>query len=310
MSAKIALMIDAENISHKSLPRILNLLPIHGRISLHLIYGDWEQGSLKTWQGIAGQHQFTCRHQTNAKNVKNAADMQLIMDAMDILHHRKDIDIFCLVTNDADYVPLCNKIHEANKYIIGMGYRLNAADRLIRSCDQFAFIGEGKQPAKKSPRKSSSQKSNLRELVTEAITVASPNGTDRVSLSTIGTTLRQIQPGFRSKNYGHSKLINLLKSMPDLVEIQKKGGSHTARLKQKVFNQNKLKKLLLSAFELVPHHTEGWVTLSAIGTALRKAQPGFEPKKYGNARLSRLLVAMPDFIELRMIDGVQYARLK
>jgi len=71
--------------------------------------------------------------------------MRLIMDAMEVLY-RTSIDIFCLVTNDADYVPLCDKIHESKKHVIGVGYQLNASEAFIRACDKFIFVGRGEAP--------------------------------------------------------------------------------------------------------------------------------------------------------------------
>ncbi len=64
--------------------------------------------------------------------------MRLIMDAMEIIHW-VELDAFCLVTNDADFIPLCDKLHESKKYVIGMGYQ-HAAEGLMRACDQFIFI--------------------------------------------------------------------------------------------------------------------------------------------------------------------------
>jgi uncharacterized protein (TIGR00288 family) len=144
LSSKIALLIDSENISYKDLPRILEEVPRHGELVLRAVYGDWQRPHLQKWHEIAEQNDFKIRHQANDSKTKNSSDMKLIMDAMEVLY-RTSVDIFCLVTNDADYVPLCDKLHEARKSVIGMGYQ-HAAEGFIRACDKFIFMGRGESP--------------------------------------------------------------------------------------------------------------------------------------------------------------------
>jgi len=135
---KIALLIDAENVSYRDLPRFLEAVERQGPLGLKAIYGDWKRPNLQKWHELAQAENFKIRHQTSNPNVKNSSDMKLIMDAMEVLY-RTPFRVFCLVSNDADYVPLCEKIRRAGGYVIGMGYR-NAAEALIRACDMFIFI--------------------------------------------------------------------------------------------------------------------------------------------------------------------------
>jgi uncharacterized LabA/DUF88 family protein len=144
---------------------------------------------------------------------------------MDVIHYRPEIDTFCLVTNDADYVPLCDKIHETKKSVIGVGYQ-HAAEAFIRSCDQFIFIG------KKQTSKPSSTKIPIRNLVSKAFVKATQDANGWVTLSALGSALRQIQAEFNSKKYGYAKLSKLLQDMPDFVESQSNNNIKSVRLKK------------------------------------------------------------------------------
>jgi uncharacterized protein (TIGR00288 family) len=251
---KIALLIDAENISYKDLPRILEEVRGQGQIVLRAAYGEWQNPHLQKWQEIAEANGFKIRRQTSSLK-KNSSDLKLIMDAMEVLY-RTSINIFCLVSNDADYVPLCDKIHESKKRVIGVGYQ-RAAETFIRSCDRFIFIGRGEipvqsiipvdvevpvgppkpviapqpSPVPQQPPKSASLP-DARKLLLQAFATVGRNNDGWVLVSALGAALQQIKAGFKSNNYGHSRLSKLLESMPDFVEMRGKGGSLSARLKK------------------------------------------------------------------------------
>lgn len=225
---KIALLIDADNISHRILPQIIEQVSRQGQIALQVIYGDWGRQNLQRWHEIALENDFKIRHQTNARKSKNATDMKLIMDAMEILHF-VPVDAFCLVTNDADYVPLCDKLRESKKYIIGVGYP-TASQGFIRSCDQFIFIRhESPAVVNEQPPAISDE---AKEVIVRAFELSSQNGDEWVDLSILGALLRKVQPSFKTKHYGHGNLSKLLKSMPDVIELQANGSVKSARLRQ------------------------------------------------------------------------------
>jgi len=321
VAPKIALLIDAENISHKYLPRILEEVPRHGQVVLRAVYGDWQIPALQKWHDIAEQNSFKIRHQSNASKTKNSSDMKLIMDAMEVLF-RTPVDIFCLVTNDADYVPLCEKIHECKKQVIGVGYQLNASEALIRACDQFIFIGRGEAPAQSliplpieiplslpkpptPPAPPASNPPDIRKLLSKAFDKATQDANRWVILTALGQALSKIQPGFETNSYGHSKLSHLLQSMPDFVELQANpnGTIKSARLKQNVLLKQlqlpELRKLLSEAFVKAPQDANRWVVLGSLGNTLRQLHPDFKTNSYGHTNLTKLLQSMPDFVQLQ-----------
>lgn len=348
MASKIALMIDAENISHIHLPRILEEVSPLGSIALRAVYGNWNQPSLQKWKEIAEQHKFNIRHQANSSGTKNSSDMKLIMDSMEVLF-RTQVDTFCLVTNDADYVALCDKLREAKRRIVGVGYR-SAAEALIRACDQFIFVGQGDAPPQplisslvqpgtqplsplpvqpvtqpQTPPPAASNGATkppaaqhavngpaVRKLVKKAFAQVPQDSGGWVSLSALGTALRETE-GFSTDYFGYSNLSKLLADMPDYVELQIMNGASAARLKNRAVAKpqplTKLQMLIAEAFSNSTPDAAGWVAMSALGMVLRQTK-GFPANYDGHSNLSKLLQTMPEFVETKSKGTVMFARLR
>jgi Ca2+-binding EF-hand superfamily protein len=334
--SKIAILIDAENISYRVLPQIFEEIPRHGEVVLCAVFGDWDSPALQKWHEIAEENEFIIRHQKNNPQINNAADTKLIMDAMDVLHYRRQINTFCLVTNDADYVPLCDKVvQEEKKRVIVVGCRHNAAEALIRSCTLFIPVEcrSASQPKQapiqshvsipveepsmiqnQQPSPKTNNQPKVRKLLKKAFAKVEQDTNGWVSLSALGAALHQVNADFQTDHYGHTNLSQLVQSIPDFVEFQADGNNNSARLKSdnspKRPNPNNLQKLLTKAFFNAEQDSSGWVTLSSLGTALSQAQTGFKTKHYGHANLSKLLQKMPSLVELRANGSVKSARLK
>ena len=114
---RIALLIDAENISNKYADGILNSLTKYGRVIVKKAYVSVdERGSVtpNAWINTCknkGMHLVT---QTRNASGKNCVDSKLIIDAMDILHLNNDVDCFCLVSSDSDFTTLASRLPEGD----------------------------------------------------------------------------------------------------------------------------------------------------------------------------------------------------
>lgn len=317
MSLRIALLIDAENISYREIPHILKQASRQGQIVLQAVYGDWEHPGMQTWRDIAIQHNFKIRHQTNDPLAKNSADMKLIMDAMEIVY-RVEVDGFCLVTNDADYIALCDKIHELKKYVIGVGYP-HAAETLIRACDQFIFVGRDNPnvpaiaddiPDAEPQQFMPITQAKIEKIINKAFEIALDNTEQWVTLSALGSALRQVETGFSSKDYGHTTLSKLLQKMPNVVVLRNDTDGKSARLNKLPAKPSKLQKIVIEALALTRDETGHWLTLSTLGTAIRQVDMTFDTADYGYPTLTKLLLALPDLVELQVNGNMTSARLK
>lgn len=102
---KIALLIDADNVSHAKIAAMLAELSKYGTANIRRAYGNWASDSLKGWKDKL--HDFAIRpiQQFNYSTGKNATDIALVIDAMELLYTQK-LDAFCLASSDADFTPL------------------------------------------------------------------------------------------------------------------------------------------------------------------------------------------------------------
>ena len=116
----IALLIDSDNVSSRYISGILSELSKYGKITIRRMYGDWSQDRLHSWMKCSSRYSLTPIMQPNNTPGKNASDIGLIIDAMDILY-TGDVQGFCIVSSDGDFNKLATRLREAGKIVIGMG---------------------------------------------------------------------------------------------------------------------------------------------------------------------------------------------
>ncbi len=186
---------------------------------------------------------------------KNATDMAMVIDAMDLLYS-KIFDGFCIVSSDSDFTRLASRIRENGLTVYGFG-QTKTPEPFRKACDKFIFtenLSSDDTVAEKSVPKpdANKQKQNkiksdtkLMNLIRDAIDVHSDDS-GWASLGPIGSYINRVSPDFDVKNYGFSKLSDLIKFI-DLFETQKTGTRLTVRKKNT--------GALLTAYKLTPGRT-------------------------------------------------------
>ena len=134
----IALLIDSDNVSPRYISGILSELSKYGKITIRRMYGDWSQERLHSWMKCSSRFSLTPVMQPNNTPGKNASDIGLIIDAMDILY-TGDVQGFCLVSSDGDFNKLATRLREAGKFVIGMGEKKTPESFRV-SCERFIFL--------------------------------------------------------------------------------------------------------------------------------------------------------------------------
>lgn len=135
---RLAVLIDAENVSGHRASQLMQLVNERGRPVVCRAYGDWTTDHLIAWKkwmhplGIRPVQQFHYR------NGKNASDSALIMDAMELLHRRR-LDAYCIVSSDSDFVGLAGRIQEFGPMVVGFGQE-GASPAFQAACDEFVFL--------------------------------------------------------------------------------------------------------------------------------------------------------------------------
>ena len=137
---KVALFIDAENISHKAADFIVSSAKSYGDLIVKKIYADWSMPSVRDWKDAIGQHSLMTEHQFTFSKGKNASDISLMIDAICYLFE-KHIDVYCLATGDSDFTRLVQVLRARDKKVIGFG-RSNAMPSLINSFNEYLYIDQ------------------------------------------------------------------------------------------------------------------------------------------------------------------------
>ena len=146
---KFAVLIDADNISHRKIKDILDEIANYGTPTIKRIYGDFTDPKFAAWKSILLENSITPIQQYAYTTGKNATDSALIIDAMDILH-KESVNGFCIVSSDSDYTRLASRIRESGREVLGFGEK-KTPKPFIKSCDKFIYVEILGQPAAPTP---------------------------------------------------------------------------------------------------------------------------------------------------------------
>lgn len=135
---RIALLIDADNVSHAKIATILAELSRYGTANIRRAYGDWGSAGLKGWKDKL--HAFAIRpiQQFSYSAGKNATDIALVIDAMELLYTQK-LDAFCIASSDADFTPLVMQLKANGHDVYGFGER-KTPDPFVNACTTFLYL--------------------------------------------------------------------------------------------------------------------------------------------------------------------------
>jgi uncharacterized protein (TIGR00288 family) len=136
-NTRIALLIDCDNVSYKSIEGVLEELAKYGTVNVRHAHGNWNSTNLSGW--IEKLHPNAIRpiQQFAYTTGKNATDAAMIIDAMDLLYS-KTVDAFALMTSDSDFTPLVMRILESGMPVYGFGEE-KTPDPFVDACSQFIY---------------------------------------------------------------------------------------------------------------------------------------------------------------------------
>ena len=144
VNRRIALLIDADNVSHSKIALILAELSKYGTANIRRAYGDWGSASLKGWKGKL--HDFAIKpiQQFSYSTGKNATDIALVIDAMELLY-TQELDAFCIASSDADFTPLIMQLKANGHEVYGFGAR-KTPDPFVNACTTFLYLESLEDP--------------------------------------------------------------------------------------------------------------------------------------------------------------------
>ena len=295
---KIALFIDADNISARFGKQIIDTLEGRGEIFIRRIYGNWEKTSLHSWNECILNFSLRAIQQPDYVAGKNATDMSLAIDAMDVLYGGK-AEIFVLVSNDSDFTPLAIRLREGGMKIIGMG-NAQAANAFRLACDEFIdldSLAEVKLPSaskKKSQLSDKDSSVQLNLFSEEKIAIEPPAQIEqKFSMPVKVQTAEKISP--MSVVTTGSKVISISDS-----QLQNERGKKIQQIHDILLNAPKL------------HGDENsFLLLNFAGQEIKSKNLGFTVRDFGYNTLQDFVSAFPSLYEvIRRANGVCYRCLK
>ncbi|GAA6189649.1 NYN domain-containing protein [Litorivita sp. NS0012-18] len=212
----LAVLIDADNVPAKYAEAILKEVTSYGEPGLRRVYGDWSSGQLQGWTATSRALGLVQHQQTANTKGKNASDIGLVIDAMDILHAGR-FDGFVLVSSDSDFTRLASRIREQGLTVIGIG-EAKAPEALRNVCNRFVQIENIYDEPEAAGTPKSAQKpagsgklsiTSARQLFLDAMDKLDQDD-EWYSLGRIGQQIQADKPDFDTRSYGKRKLSDLV----------------------------------------------------------------------------------------------------
>ena len=224
---RIALLIDADNAPAGKIDVILAEVARHGVANVRRAYGNWKSSNLKGWEAVLHEYAIRPIQQFAYSSGKNASDMAMVIDAMDLLYAR-NLDGFAIVSSDADFTPLVMRLLTDGMKVYGFGEKKTPSP-FVNACSKFTYVEALGRPAADSEQSGSTTPKDAQELRNDArlvqmlrSAVDAGSGDDGwTRLDVVGSQIGN-QASFDPRNYGYRKLSDLVKAS-GLFEMREEG---------------------------------------------------------------------------------------
>jgi len=323
---RIALFLDYENLAIGArealgglsfdLKPVLDALAERGRVIARKAYADWSAFEEDRRMLTRGHVELIEIPQRMGTSRKNAADIKMAVDALEMAFEREYISTFVICTGDSDLTPLVHKLRELNKRVIGVGIKDSTSALLPPACDEFLFYdtlegvdvpegagrrrsrggrgsrssGGGKQTAPPPPREeteavAADADGDLDQLsVRVAQTVAGLERTSggTVLASSVKRALLRKDPTFSEGDYGFRAFSELMRLLAERNVIELSAG--TAKGDPEVSlpaHGGETEAFAMLSSVVQDLQRKGPVHLSGLKTQVRKVDPSFSEKKFG-----------------------------
>lgn len=243
---RFAVLIDADNTSPQIAGGLFEEISKFGEASVRRIYGDFSSSQLRSWADILQKHAIDPYQQFAYTKGKNASDIALVIDAMDLLHSGR-FDGFCLVSSDSDFTRLASRLREQGADVYGFGTR-KTPESFRQACRRFIYtenlmperaVTTTEQPPVAATAKNAAAAIPILERVIAQL--GSEEGW--VNLDRLGEQLPNFASDFDARTYGFRKLSDLVRKT-ETFEIEK---TESGRLRVRVKPSSKPKAVTTKA---------------------------------------------------------------
>ena len=213
-SPRFAILIDADNTSPRIAAGLFEEVAKFGEASVRRIYGDFSGQRLKSWADILPKYAIDPHQQFAYTSGKNASDIALVIDAMDLLHSGR-LDGFCLVSSDSDFTRLASRLREQGADVYGFGEQ-KTPESFRQACRRFIYTenllpeaqlaAADEGPVAKALQPPSAAVPILNKAIAQ---IETEDGW--VGLGVMGQHLANIASDFDPRTYGFRKLSDLVR---------------------------------------------------------------------------------------------------
>jgi len=237
LNRKIALLIDADNVSNKYIKGIIDEISGYGTPTYKRIYGDWTDTKLRSWKEHLLAHAIQPIQQFSYTTGKNSTDSAMIIDAMDLLYSEK-LDGFCIVSSDSDFTRLASRLRESGRTVYGFGEK-KTPRAFVSACDKFIYTeilhdsqeeaeDEDAKPAAKN-KKDFKVDHKLLKLLRESVDdIAEESGW--AYLGGVGQKINNRSADFDPRNYGFKKLGDMFRAISQFETEERPQANGSGRL--------------------------------------------------------------------------------
>jgi uncharacterized protein (TIGR00288 family) len=233
----IALLIDADNASHTGIDSVLTVLAELGQVNIRRAYGNWAKDALKKWDNITHRYGLQPMQQFDLTKGKNATDMAMTIDAIDLLYGGK-VDGFGIMSSDSDFTPLVTRLRQDGLIVYGFGSakapeafktactRYIDVDQLIRTSAQDDVTEE--EEAGVAEAKPIDE--DLDALLGAAWKAAKRDSNGYASLSEVGNIAGN-RTSFDARNHGFKRLSDLFRANEKFRVEERNGHLYVKRVR-------------------------------------------------------------------------------
>ena len=294
---RIGLFLDYENLAIGSrdflrVPfdygPVADAIADRGRVLVRKAYADWAM--------FGEDRKMLTRHHVELIEIpqrlgavrKNAADIKLAVDAIELAFQRDYIETFVIGTGDSDFTPLVHKLREFDKRVIGFGVEKTTSRMLPPACDEFLFYDRLVDPASlpTTPTRDPSDEgggggeTDLTALVVGTITGLLHSGEDSARASSLKRAILRKDPTFRESDHGYRSFGELLRRLEEegTVELEGKGGDPVVTIPTGGRQEQAAMDLLRQIVADSPPKL-----MSGLKNEMLKVRPEFNERRYGHA---------------------------
>jgi uncharacterized protein (TIGR00288 family) len=322
---RIALFLDYENLALGArdhlggmkfdIRPIADALAERGRVVVRRAYADWSYFDEDRRMLTRSHVELIEIPQRMGTSRKNAADIKLSVDALELAFERDYISTFVICTGDSDFTPLVHKLRELNKSVIGVGVEDSTSALLPPACDEFLYYdrlegvevptarakrrrpGRAAEPEPRAaerrpepepapepgPAEAAGDPEDLAVLVAQTVAGLQHSSNGEVTASTLKRTLLRKDPTFNEADYGFRTFGELLRHLEErnVVELSEGPAKGDPEVSLPEHGDEEQAFALLRSVVSDLSGRDGPAPLSGLKDQLRKVRPDFSEKKLG-----------------------------